>query len=565
MKKKSLRKVLAASVAAMLMCAPMMGINSVFAEGNEYAVTVETPAGDAARTYEAYQIFSGVVTTKTVGTGTVNVLSNLQWNTAVVDTTGLFADIAASDILKNKLNSTMNMDALSTALSSFTDDSKEAIEFARLVSYNIKSDAASTNVSGTDSKLPAGYYLLKDSTSNGVASLSRGLLAVSGPMTITPKTSAPTLNKVIDEGSGVTANTALIGEDVPYKLTSAVPDMTGYNKYFFIINDTLSDGFSLNYDAKKSVRNAKDVDENPTGKGFTVTVGGTVLEDVTDKDGDTDETAYTTDEVAYYVVQNGNSFKIVFTNFEKNTAGKPITVTYSAKLTEDATYATTTNSTDPLPNKNTANLTYSSDPNVEYKGIYNDNGTPNDPSDDTVKPFEPDDNGTPDNPTDDKEPTKDTQDKTVYTYTTKFILNKKAETADGDPLAGVKFKLVGTTNGYSYETTTNAEGKIEFTGLEAGTYTLSETGKLTGYNDIDDITITIGADLTDNNCVWSYQRDSAAASSSNETIVVNKSGLTLPTTGGIGTTLFYVTGGFLVLGSAVLLVTKKRMTLKDDK
>ena len=41
--------------------------------------------------------------------------------------------------------------------------------------------------------------------------------------------------------------------------------------------------------------------------------------------------------------------------------------------------------------------------------------------------------------------------------------------------------------------------------------------------------------------------------------IENKSGATLPETGGIGTTLFYVIGGLLVVGAGVLLVTKKRM------
>ena len=46
--------------------------------------------------------------------------------------------------------------------------------------------------------------------------------------------------------------------------------------------------------------------------------------------------------------------------------------------------------------------------------------------------------------------------------------------------------------------------------------------------------------------------------------VVNQSGAELPSTGGIGTTIFYVLGGLLVVGAGVLLVTRKRMGKSDD-
>ena len=42
-------------------------------------------------------------------------------------------------------------------------------------------------------------------------------------------------------------------------------------------------------------------------------------------------------------------------------------------------------------------------------------------------------------------------------------------------------------------------------------------------------------------------------------VVVNKTGSALPSTGGMGTTIFYVIGALLMVGAAVLLITKKRM------
>lgn len=99
-------------------------------------------------------------------------------------------------------------------------------------------------------------------------------------------------------------------------------------------------------------------------------------------------------------------------------------------------------------------------------------------------------------------------------------------------------------------------GGIEVWGLDAGTYTLTEVETLPGYNLLDD-TITIEIDAFGN---VTYKMTSAeGAGSTNPIVIENKTGTELPSTGGAGTTLFYVIGGVLVLGAAVLLVTKRRM------
>lgn len=105
-------------------------------------------------------------------------------------------------------------------------------------------------------------------------------------------------------------------------------------------------------------------------------------------------------------------------------------------------------------------------------------------------------------------------------------------------------------SGASSQITTDATGKFTIKGLDSGTYYLTETTAPLGYNKLSGpITVVIGNDgktTVDNTVV-------------NEVRVENKTGTELPGTGGMGTTIFYVLGGALMLGAAVLFITKKRM------
>lgn len=176
-------------------------------------------------------------------------------------------------------------------------------------------------------------------------------------------------------------------------------------------------------------------------------------------------------------------------------------------------------------NVNNATLEFSNDPNEEGKGSISDNAN-------------------------------------VYTY--KVVLNKKDASNGNAPLANVGFKLSngtdylqadGTWAATEYEFTTDASGQITFSGLDEGTYTLIESSPLPGYNAIADQNITITAD---------DDADSAPTTitinNDEQTIEVsNKKGSVLPETGGMGTTLFYVLGGALVIVAGVILVSRKRM------
>lgn len=132
----------------------------------------------------------------------------------------------------------------------------------------------------------------------------------------------------------------------------------------------------------------------------------------------------------------------------------------------------------------------------------------------------------------------------------------------------------------SIQKTTGADGFIDFVGLGEGEYVLTETVTPAGYNTIKPIkfTITFNApekvESDETQCSWTFTQITDDNQYLSETVfsgdtvniasaamgVINKSGSTLPSTGGIGTTIFYIIGGILVVGAAILLVTKKRMS-----
>ena len=164
---------------------------------------------------------------------------------------------------------------------------------------------------------------------------------------------------------------------------------------------------------------------------------------------------------------------------------------------------------------------------------------------------------------------------TTYTWDVdvfKYTMNGETETA----LAGAKFTLSKNDDGSDpialvsegnnvyrvaktretgtvTEITTDTTGRFTIKGLDADTYYLTETAAPAGYNKLaGPVTIVIGANGVVN-------ATTEAPQGVKEVKVLNQTGTELPSTGGMGTTLFYVLGGVLVVGAVVLLITKKRM------
>ena len=130
------------------------------------------------------------------------------------------------------------------------------------------------------------------------------------------------------------------------------------------------------------------------------------------------------------------------------------------------------------------------------------------------------------------------------------------------------YKLTGWTAkaAEANKVKTPADGNITFEGLDSGTYYLEETTAPVGYNKLPDpITVVIDRDTlpTVASQTISYTVKYGDTTADDHVVrVENKAGTVLPSTGGIGTTLFYVIGGGLMVAAIVLLVTKKRMENK---
>ena len=101
---------------------------------------------------------------------------------------------------------------------------------------------------------------------------------------------------------------------------------------------------------------------------------------------------------------------------------------------------------------------------------------------------------------------------------------------------------------------TNAEGVFTIQGLGNGTYKLVELSTLAGYNLLE---APVEFEIEDANNYFGGLDTETEEDDNN--IIINMSGTQLPSTGGIGTTIFYVVGGLLMAGAGILLVTKKRM------
>lgn len=323
--------------------------------------------------------------------------------------------------------------------------------------------------------------------------------------------------------------------------------MSAYDSYTYTFTDTLSSGLDFNDDV-----NVYLVDNDSTTK-----------EDVADSTA-TGASGTKVDKAEYSVTSTANGFTVAFSDLKKvSNIGNAdyIVVEYTAELNERAVIAGSGN-----PNEVT--LTYSNNPNPGGEGT-----TDTTPKDEVV----------------------------VFTFDINIekVDGNKQETDEGYRLSGAEFalftdqdaantaaqnpiesnlsnalKFTGSNGTYTKSDSgnsmlvVNASGQINIKGLDQGTYYLVETKAPTDYNRVTTATpVTLIPTYTDkyedghtpdseNDLLTSVSINGTA---NGKVTVENFSGTELPETGGIGTTIFYVVGGILVIGAAVLLITRRRM------
>lgn len=577
--KKTRRFASLATAAILAACAVVPATMSALpvsaADNNAITITNEDGAKHA---YEAYQIFKGNYSGK--------VLNDIQWGSGVdgdavldelkttaafgVDENNLFKDCATAEDVADVLGSTTGENERV-----FADDEVLAKAFAKVVGNHLTETTSGKGSASGVTGLSDGYYLVQDSAApandggNNSGAMTRYIVKVVGggdTVELTAKHSAPSVIKKVQENTkAVTAtgqafagnaNYAVgekyndvadynMGDSVSFKLYGTLPDTyDDYDHYFYQFTDKLATGLTLNVNGgtDKVALDAGD---------FTVKIGDTTVTS------------------GYDVAATESGFTLTFKDLKDSNAtatkSSVITVEYTATLNQKAVVGLN-------GNENAVKLTYSNNPNSTKGGKNDTNGET--PEDKVV----------------------------VFTYAldvTKY-LGSKDKTANATEGTQAGFKLynadatkvatldsnnkitgwVAASEGAGTEVRTTADGKFGFIGLDDGVYTLVETTVPAGYNKMADQTVVISA-TTKNDQAWTGKASdaltaltlkhsteenadvvySATADDKYGTVkdeIINKAGSSLPSTGGIGTTIFYVAGGVLVVGAGVLLITKKR-------
>ena len=555
----------------------------VFAADPTYTLTINNATKD--HTYEAYQIFSGKLEDVPNTNPVVQVLTDIEWGASVTNGTELLAAIVAA---ANAEDAPAPLKTLAGA--------KDAANLAELISDNITSDSESLDAlaeifgsflktspiaessyvaaSGevpahyTINNLSAGYYLVKDkddSLNNVYDSYTKFILRVIKNENVTPKSAVPSVDKEISDQLADNYGEVKdfdINDSAYYKWTGHLPsNLSDYETYHYKFYDTLPKGiqhvkFEQIYLVDKDNNTVRtwmdlhdsDEDNNVLPAGITQTV-------TPNADGTTLITLEFADLIALY---------------PDILADQKIVVKYSAFITRDAVMAE--------PMTNSVYVEYDNDPNGTGEGHYGK--TPEDVAHAftfgvNVDKYDADNKSTKlpgaefvlyYTKAEKNEQTGETENVNYYAKViTKAFLdaNPGYEINDRPITEADRGVVYGWTKvrDEASTLTTNENGQIMLRGLDAGIYYLQETKAPAGYNLMETpvkVEIAPAYDKDGKMTSVEYKVDDIKQES-NTVGVRNSSGSTLPVTGGIGTTMFYVFGGAMVAVAVVLLVTKKRM------
>ena len=397
------------------------------------------------------------------------------------------------------------------------------------------------NLTGNNDNIAQGYWIFADVTALG-GNNANSLVMVDTKgtenLTIVPKTGLPTVEKKVkdiedSEDSNISDNAWLdsadhdMGDIVPFKLTGTLPNNAQYyNSFKMVFHDTLSAGLTLKADSIKvymydnKYKADVDTDLNDYAK------------DVTDNFVKT--TTGLADGCTFEVGMD-NVFAI--TGVTKDTA---FVVYYEATLNENAVIGA-------AGNTNKVVLEFSNNPYGDTTGK--------------------------------------TEEDIVKVFTYELVINKTD--SHGHALAGAGFtlykKILGSTEPDQYEQVGEVLGgeggtmtTFTWTGLDDGDYKLVESTVPAGYNKMSDVVFSISAVHSENdqnpvlNSLDGGLMGTGAVDENNALTgaivkdIENKTGTVLPETGAMGTMWLIIGGTMLVIGAAVFMITRKKMSIYED-
>ena len=521
--------------------------NVAYAADPPFSITISNSADDdGIHTYEAYEVFS--VSLNASGEPVVN-----GWGAGVNGTallTALKADTTIGSYFATATSAvdvatilTNNITVFASDTAANADFDTETKAFVKVIAANLTTTVAGTSVNNVISGLPVGYYFVQDANAPGPANPTTGdnngaytrfilQLATDANISISSKSDAPKLvikvkedSSSTDEGYGAGYNDVAdyaVGDEVPYELIATLPTNTSaYDTYKVVFNDTLD-----------------TVLENP--KDFVVTINGTPI----------DSSKYTVSDTSTgtFTITIDDIFDATGVTDKTTLDGTDIVVKYTATLTDDAVPGT--------GYENTVTLTYSNDPNDSDSSSTKTGLTP--PDEVIVFTYAQDFTKV------------DSVSEAIKLEDAKFVVYKGTGASKMYATLDSNGKITGWVAALANATkiSSKADGTFRISGLDsADTYYLHETDAPSGYAVSDnDVSFTINSDVIFTQ-TWDGTVDGAKKTTGgnatafigdNINITNTKLTATLPTTGGIGTTVFYVVGTILIIGAGILLITRKR-------